>query len=467
MPLELAIRYADGSRGTAFIPVDDWKKPDADFNLPAWRWVARDYTATFETPKEVVEIEIDSTLELADIDRSNNVARTGFLWGIIPPSHVAFYRRWDLDRPNDRYSIRLRPTLWYAEGDGGQIGLVADGGFTFDRYLSKVGIYYNLKSRRVDHDVRYATAGDFLGRLSTLSFLVTNSDGVQRWRAEASRDIRPGSRTVSARHLVSIAAEREVMFGPNYPHPAAAWSRGGYNWIELGYRYEADASAPFGAVTAESRFSSSFASATAFTEWRISAASSLGFLGLRLDGAMAIGASLGELPAQRLFDAAGSTAREKHINEVHRLANNIDPKWSARNRLVLPGSGMLMAFASEDSAARLSANLVDARIAIGNLNPFASLLPIPVIGRVEVQAYAAGGWIPGDRMALDRLDRYAYEGGITLAIDPIALLLPRVWRDLVDPPRLVRLSATLPLYARSSLLKIQSGPYRWSIGITM
>src|SRR5690606_30659225 len=45
MPLDITLTYADGTTATAWVPLEEWEKPGADFQLPRWRWVSPTYSA--------------------------------------------------------------------------------------------------------------------------------------------------------------------------------------------------------------------------------------------------------------------------------------------------------------------------------------------------------------------------------------------------------------------------------------
>jgi hypothetical protein len=473
MPLDITLTYEDGSTAIANVPVESWLKPNMDFHLPRWKWVAPDYTATFTTPKRVTSISIDTSAMLLDIDRTNNTAGSDFLANLLPVNDAAFYRRWDFHRPLDRYTIRLRPTLWYSEADGAQIGFVADGGYAYDRYEAKLGLYYNFLSKRVDYDLRFGSTLPVFGRDASYALLATNADGVQRWRAELRKRIRPFYYSSSQSHVVSLWAEREVLVGPNYPSAIAPWSGGGYNTIGLGY----DVTSNLGALALRGgfRFEAGFAGATDFSQVRITGGTAWNTTPFTYGADLFVGASVGEPPAQRLFNPAGATSRDMHLNEVQRLGMNIRPAFAERNHLVLPTEGYLLSLASLSPDARLAANLLNIRLTAGDLNPFSRFnLPFletiglkQTLGRIDLKLYAAGGWIIPGKLALDAFGEPSYEVGATASIDPLRSFLPDVLYYALDPPAPFRLSFTVPFYAHSKLLAKSGMAYRWAIGISM
>lgn len=79
MPIDLHITYRDGSEEVLYIPMRIMRgeKPAEDdikrTVLPVWQWTNRTYQAVVQKPIEEIEsIEIDPSLRMADVDRSNN-----------------------------------------------------------------------------------------------------------------------------------------------------------------------------------------------------------------------------------------------------------------------------------------------------------------------------------------------------------------------------------------------------------
>ncbi len=73
MPIDLTVTYMDGSTKNFYIPLQMMlgKKPTKAMVLPYWSWGNENFTLT--TFKSIAKVEIDPTLLMADIDRTNNV----------------------------------------------------------------------------------------------------------------------------------------------------------------------------------------------------------------------------------------------------------------------------------------------------------------------------------------------------------------------------------------------------------
>lgn len=466
MPLDIVLTYADGSTETANIPVEEWKKPGVDRSLPAWFWVDRTYSATFPTRGEVVRAEIDPSGSLLDLDRTNNVQSTALLSNPVTRAHTAFYRRWDLNRPMDRYSIRLRPTLWYSQADGAQVGFLANGGYAYDRYNAELGLYYNVGSGRIDYKAAYDTPVGFLGRLGRISMLGTNSDGIQHWRAELSKEIRPFYYQTGSTHQVSMAADHSRLLGDNYPNAVAPWDSGNYNTLGIGYEWSQGNrwSDRYGLSL---QMATSFGSERTFTQWQAAFDWSTALAGLDIETSLFAGTSVGDPPAQYLYNGAGARSTEMHENLIHRFGMNAAPEFAARNHLLLPGQGFLTSLTEADDADRFGRHILNAKIEIGDLNPLSLFETWPFM-YIDVKPYAAAGWLFRDNVTFDRFGEISVEAGLVASVDVMDLLfVSREWRDLLDAPYPVRLSFIAPIVAESPFLEETGTAYRWGIGISV
>jgi len=73
MPIDVKITYTDGSSEDFYIPLQMMlgKKPTQANTLSYWGWANPEFT--FTANKSIKKVEIDSSLLMADVDRSNNI----------------------------------------------------------------------------------------------------------------------------------------------------------------------------------------------------------------------------------------------------------------------------------------------------------------------------------------------------------------------------------------------------------
>lgn len=470
MPLDIYLYYDDGTVANANIPVEVWQKPRMNFNLPRWSWMERQYRTTFTTPKQVVKAVVDPWLSMLDLDRTNNTVSTGLLSNLLPESNVGWWTRWEYAQPLDKYAIRLRPTLWYSQADGIQPGFVADGGYIYNRYNAKTGIYYNIKSKRVDYDFRYNSTFDLLGRQSRIDLFATNNDGVQNWGFQLTKKIPQLTAGQYSPHTFRLGAGREVLVGANYPNAVAPWSSGATNTITFGYQF-ATLQRSSGHFRADLNFDASFASRSEFTQWTLQSHGAWRWLGLQFGGDLFAGTSEGEPPAERLFTAAGARSRQMHQNPIHRLAMNAQPEFAARNHLALPTEGYLLSLLSDESVGHYGRSLLNGRLTFGNLNPFEWLISTPYLREIDVSAYGAAGWLFPGEVTFDSFTTVHAEAGVVASVDLLEfldeILFPSAIIAALDTPAPVRLSLYFPFWANSPLLRKEGISYRFAIGISI
>ncbi|MCU0356542.1 MAG: M1 family peptidase, partial [Cyclobacteriaceae bacterium] len=80
MPVDLLVTYADGSKELYYIPMNETlgNKPAEETSLTriemeTWNWVEPTYTLSISKPsRDIVSMEIDPSMRMADVDRKNN-----------------------------------------------------------------------------------------------------------------------------------------------------------------------------------------------------------------------------------------------------------------------------------------------------------------------------------------------------------------------------------------------------------
>jgi hypothetical protein len=83
MPIDLQLNFSDGTKELHYVPLDLMygQKPPEDSVLlpvvyPAWKWTHATYVvSTSKKITEIVQVEIDPSQRMADLDRKNNVLK--------------------------------------------------------------------------------------------------------------------------------------------------------------------------------------------------------------------------------------------------------------------------------------------------------------------------------------------------------------------------------------------------------
>ena len=79
MPLDIEITYDDGSKSLVYIPLSIMRGEKNinnydDFTVKKdWEWVNTEYNLELKySDKKIIQVQIDPSTKLADIDKSNN-----------------------------------------------------------------------------------------------------------------------------------------------------------------------------------------------------------------------------------------------------------------------------------------------------------------------------------------------------------------------------------------------------------
>lgn len=125
MPLLLRITFVDGSQDTVSVSGR-----------------LRTIEQTFSHPKKPRGAELNPENEILDIDMTNN---------FLPTRHE-FQIDWPRNdyRPEDAIQIRHRPFAWYNDVDGARLGFYLEGSDPFAIRRAEFGVYYGVKSDRLD-----------------------------------------------------------------------------------------------------------------------------------------------------------------------------------------------------------------------------------------------------------------------------------------------------------------------------
>jgi hypothetical protein len=432
MPLDILLTYSDGSTSSALVPLENYYKDNIYFRLPPWRSVSKEYQTKFITPKEVVKAEIDHSLMLADLDRTNNVATTDLISNLLPNVQTAIYKRWDLKRPLSSYSIRFRPSLWYSDFDGVQIGFIADGGYVFNKYNSKIGLYYNFKSNRIDYDLQYSTRVNELGRDAKLNLGLTNYFGNQIWDIGFDKIIREELNSKSI-NTIGIKATR------NYN---LILENDNVNYITLYHKFSNSSNKL--SIKTTSKFFSSFLSQNSFLQWTIDVKLNFLINKFQLEGNFFTGVSTGDLPNLFKFNLAGSRELEIQDNVVHNLVKNINPKFMQSIGLILPQQGFMPSLGSDSTGNNFADNIIGCKI---TLNDLLKSNAITKIKWFDFGLYSGLGVVFNNFKSVS-INDINFEIGATAYLKPL-LLLPNVIEDAINSPNDIKLMIWFPAYTIS------------------
>ncbi|TAK65271.1 MAG: M1 family peptidase, partial [Bacteroidetes bacterium] len=217
MPLDVEIEMEDGSKQTVWIPVDKWVNAEIDFDT------------TIELPAKPVRAEINPDGRIMDVNRLNN--RTGF-----PKTTIEFDNTIHSINPIDSYLLRWRPSFWYTDEGGWNIGYKLTGSYLEDMKRFTFYNLYNIREQSLDYDLsvshnfyKYSPMLTFDGRAYTL-------EGRKGYSLYFNKGLRrnystPPFHNVNVQYSFSQLMNREYLLNP------FSWDEGRLHRMLFGYSY--------------------------------------------------------------------------------------------------------------------------------------------------------------------------------------------------------------------------------------
>ncbi len=188
MPLDVRVDMADGSDTTVWIPVDKWMNAEVENNI------------VVDLPSRPIRAEINPDSRILDINRLNNV--TGF-----PKVKTRFDNTIINFAPIDAYLITWRPSAWYTDEGGWQLGYKIRGSYLDDLYAATLWQLYNFRDNTLNYDLTLSNNTYMISPLSNAAY---------RWFR------------IEGRKGVSISFQRSLRRHYSYPP---------YHTIEFSYSY--------------------------------------------------------------------------------------------------------------------------------------------------------------------------------------------------------------------------------------
>lgn len=136
-PIDLLLTTKEGDSVSYYIP-NTWFEKETDATTLD-RWIGWDklqktYTAEVELPGKLKNVIIDPSYRLADIYRPDNSKRGKVDFGLD-----GFVREWLPNRK--KYTMRMRPDLWWNAYDGIKVGVVLSGDYMRYKHKFELGIW--------------------------------------------------------------------------------------------------------------------------------------------------------------------------------------------------------------------------------------------------------------------------------------------------------------------------------------
>jgi len=333
MPVDLYIYFEDETYQKVIIPLDLQLKPKQEPNaiiLPPWFWVNPVYEFELSFDKKVKMLEIDSRLKLRDVNRLNN--RTGAFNKV----RIRLLEQTQLNPPLERYWFSIRPSIWFAQRDGARLGAFTNGAYLFDYYATKLGIWFNTKTKNFDYFINYRNnTFPILGRLSGFQIEIFKLHGLRRLYFEIFKDIRPFYLTIPPFYNISLFFEHTMLVENKMPFANLRWDSGKFNALGLtaGITHTIGSTSLYGTFTLKTTSSNSSKN---FTKFSIEVKQNTILSKFEFATRFYFVNSYGQIPSQEKFYFVANP-HEQFLNQSFRMIYLINEKFSDRARLFLKG----------------------------------------------------------------------------------------------------------------------------------
>lgn len=446
MPLDVRLTMDDGSDTTVWIPVEEWMNGEEE------------YRGSVALPRRVSKAEINPDGRILDINRLNNA--TG-----LPAAEFRLDNTLFKVIPVDRYLVTGRPSLWYTDEGGWNVGYKVAGDYLNDMYRFSLGNWYNTREQTVDYDL---TAGNNLFRISPL----TDAD-VRLYQLEGRRGAtlsaqktfrktfsKPGSHHLSLVYSYSRLMNREYLLRPN------TWEDGNLQRMIAGYSYWNrwkmwDLSASLfveGSSSLLGRSDFQYSKRTIEVRSRIQLPSSIR-LGLRLYQ----GAGYGNIPMQVRYYADQSSPLEQFSNPLLR-SKGVIPS-TARDHALASGGGNMRGY-FRHAIARDKIDALTAEMRFPTMIPFMNLR-LPVLHRV-MREFSGVLFVDAGRLSPGSTDlwkeRFELDCGFGFRLNSVTKWFgPFSGSSMFSAAGLQSIQIDFPIYVSMPLPNEEKFKFRWVI----
>jgi hypothetical protein len=471
MPLDILVRYTDGTSELLYIPEQlmlGSKPIEADIygatprtDLMPWRWTDPTYSIALSRPgKELDEVVIDPTLRLMDSNRMNNTH----------PFPLSFTYAQPLRTSGTDYNVTWRPALWYGEVSGLHLGFASQGAYLFGNNALEVSAMlttgdldnFETKNLDVDYDISYTKRLKHLGKATTATLAARRFYGIGEESLTLNKYIGDLGRRESTIRLLSVrlfhqysTATRNLNFlqsqfddesvlGMHLSYTVGDMAGSGIQTnLVTGAQDRRWASGYF-SVTANHRF-----------EWTDAFSTKVGMSG---------GTGSETMPTQWLWAVSGPTGEQAWRNDAYWSMANISADLTSEYNLVANDGTGLLGYAipgigSPDVAGN---NYVTGTI-WNNWQPFADHRTLRLL---EVELFAAMGksWM-GEFTGYFPDSGFLASMGTGITFDVSALPVLRRWTPQSKVLQDLQLSVRMPFFLNGITGEDEWGS-RFVIGIS-
>jgi len=217
MPVDVAIEMADGSIKTVWLPIDKWL--NAEYQ--------RD--TIIDLHSKPLRADLNPDGRILDINRLNNHLP-------LLKVRLSFDNTLFNVTPIDEYLIKWRPSLWFTDRGGWNIGYKIRGSYLEDLYATSLWQVYNTRDKTLDYDLSFSHNTFALTPLSSGSGRLYHIEGRRGGLISLQKEIRrnysvPPFHTFRLTYSFSRIDDKNYLWHPEF------WDDGNLHRLIFGYSY--------------------------------------------------------------------------------------------------------------------------------------------------------------------------------------------------------------------------------------
>jgi hypothetical protein len=446
MPVDVRLDMADGTTRTVWFPIDKWINAEVQ------------HDTTVDLPSPPVKAELNPDGRILDINRLNNV--TG-----MTPLKLEFDNTYFFIAPLDTYLIKWRPTLWYTDEGGFNVGAKFDGAYLDDLYKLHFYPSYNFHANTFDYDLGGGENTYKISPLSSINARVFHIEGRYGGDVTVDKGLRehfsyPPFHDIKLEYSFIAADDRNYLYYPS------TWDYGKLQRAILSYQY--DNRWEHVSVTAKAGLEGTMAlfgeNDFQYSKRTIDIRS---FIDLPWRTKLALrvynGMGFGSLPDQAKFYADGASPLEQFESPFYR-SSGIFPSWMRQNS-IYPGDGNMRGY-YESGIAGDKMEAINAEARFGSILPFVNWR-LPLLDYLTRYVHSVA-FVDAGRVANAPANlwdqRYEADLGVGLRLNSIPQIFGET-RRLVWSTGITTFRVDFPFYVTAPPPGESKLKFRWVFGL--
>jgi hypothetical protein len=217
MPVDVRVTMKDSSSQTIWFPIDLWRNAE----------VCRDTVLDLQSPPVKAELNPDG--RILDINRLNNIKP-------FPKFTLRFDNTLVEQTPIEAYLIRWRPSVWFTDRGGWNLGYQLKGSYLEDLYGLSLWQVYNTRDKTGNYDINASHNMFAYSPLSDISLRLYRIEGRHGGTFSLQKTFRKHY-SYPPVHILKFTYSYSHLDDENYLWNPLSWEDGNLHRMMAGYAY--------------------------------------------------------------------------------------------------------------------------------------------------------------------------------------------------------------------------------------